>query len=361
MRGYTKCETAALLGVRIRTLYRWQEQRHALPTPRGRKAKRGTVEQRNAFLATLSALGPHSGLSAVRARHPEISRSEARKLQVRYRRYWRRKHERWIDRLTWTAPGTVWAMDFTKPRYPIDGVYRRVLVVIDLASGYTLLAQPCMGETAEAALEALVQLFALHGAPLVLKSDNGGAFIDERVQHLLTENSVLPLFSPPYWPRYNGACEKSIGWLKTRVRHIAELDLRPESWSSNDLQRARAIANEITRPWGYRGPSRADVWNARKPIANEQRKNLAELRAAKLGPNRTVADEVRDQPTTLEAALRPGAGGRSTPAPGSGQSAPESLSKHEQASLERQAIASALAQLGFLCFRRRRFTPPFPR
>ena len=208
--------------------------------------------------------------------------------------------------------------------------------------------------------KALSQLLKLHGAPLVLKSDNGSAFIDERVRHLLAENSVQHLFSPPYWPRYNGACERAIGWLKTRVRHLAELDLRPESWSSSDLQRARAIANEITRPWGHRGPSRAEVWNTRKPITDEQRKSLAELRAAKLGPNRTRADEVRAS-NTLEAALRPGAGGRSTPAPGSGQNAPTTLSKHEQASLERTALAAALADLGFLCYRRRRFTPPITR
>ena len=338
--------------------------------------QRGTVAQRNLLLATLEELGPHVGLSAVRARHPEISRAEARHLQQRYRRYWRRKHERWIDRLRWAIPGSVWAMDFTKPKYPIDGVYRRVLVVLDLASGYILLAQPCEGETAEVALEALSQLLKLHGAPLVVKSDNGSAFIDERVRHLLAENSVQHLFSPPYWPRYNGACERAIGWLKTRVRHLAELDLRPESWSSSDLQRARAIANEITRPWGHRGPSRAEVWNTRKPITDEQRKSLAELRAAKLGPNRTRADEVRAS-NTLEAALRARsasdrseatarlrkgtAGGRSTPAPGSGQNAPTTLSKHEQASLERTALAAALADLGFLCYRRRRFTPPITR
>ena len=97
-------------------------------------------------------------------------------------------------------------------------------------------------------------------------------------------------------------------------------------------------------------PTRAEVWNARKPVTDEQRKSLAELREAKLGPNRTVADAVRDQQITLEAALRPGAGGRSTPAPGSGQSALETLSKHELASLERHSIEGALEQRGFLCY-----------
>jgi hypothetical protein len=42
------------------------------------------------------------------------------------------------------------------------------------------------------------------GPPLVLKSDNGSAFASQEVQLLLDRNSVIPLFSPPYWPRYNG-------------------------------------------------------------------------------------------------------------------------------------------------------------
>ena len=136
------------------------------------------------------------------------------------------------------------------------------------------------------------------------------------------------------------------------------------------LQRAQSIGNEILRPWGHTRPTRIEVWNSRQAIDDEQRtrlselrdrcreNRLAELREAKLGPNRTVADAVRDQSISLEAALRPGAGGRSTPAPGSGQSVLETLSKHELASLERTALADALEQLGFLSYWRRQFTPP---
>ena len=148
-----------------------------------------------------------------------------------------------------------------------------------------------------------------------------------------------------------------------RKRSSAERPARqrrqhPNAWSSSDLQDAVHILNEITRPWGHLGSTRAEVWHARNPVTDEQRKSLAEIREAKLGRNNTRADEVRAQSTTLEAALRPGAGGRSTPAPGSGQSVLETLSKHELASLERKALADALEQLGFLSYWRRQFTPP---
>ncbi|KAA0209669.1 hypothetical protein EDM80_14240 [bacterium] len=144
-------------------------------------------------------------------------------------------------------------------------------------------------------------------------------------------------FSPPYYPRYNASCERGIGELKSCAKYHAELNLRPHAWSSSDLQRAQSIGNEIIRPWGHNRPTRIEVWNSRQAITDEQRNRLRELRdrcrenrlaelrevlrlqrsrnsvelcgaagasAPTDGPNRTVADEVRDQPITLEAALR---------------------------------------------------------
>jgi hypothetical protein len=49
--------------------------------------------------------------------------------------------------------------------------------VRDLASGYQLLWLPVPDESAAAAVAALGSLFREHGAPLVLKSDNGAAFL----------------------------------------------------------------------------------------------------------------------------------------------------------------------------------------
>jgi transposase InsO family protein len=48
-------------------------------------------------------------------------------------------------------------------------------------------------------------LFLEHGAPLVLKSDNGSGFIAEAMRDFLARSQVPPLYSPPYTPEYNGA------------------------------------------------------------------------------------------------------------------------------------------------------------
>lgn len=73
------------------------------------------------------------------------------------------------------------ATDFTEPPTPIDGRYRVVLTVRDLASGCTLAAMPCITDNATAVTAVLVVLFAEHGAPLVIKADNGPAFIGRTV------------------------------------------------------------------------------------------------------------------------------------------------------------------------------------
>ena len=50
-------------------------------------------------------------------------------------------------------------------------------------------------------LDHMLELFARHGAPLVLKSDNGSPFTGGDVRAVLADHGVIGLYSPPYWPR----------------------------------------------------------------------------------------------------------------------------------------------------------------
>ncbi len=67
-------------------------------------------------------------------------------------------------------------MDFTHPLYLIDGVLPAILNVRDLASRQQLLWLAVAREDAATVVEALADLFEEHGAPLVMKCDNGPAF-----------------------------------------------------------------------------------------------------------------------------------------------------------------------------------------
>src|SRR5205823_259248 len=96
--------------------------------------------------------------------------------------------------------GTVWAIDFAEPPLPVDGCFGYMLAVRDLASGAQLLWLPVADATAGTALAGLESLFREHGAPLVLKSDNGSAFIAKDLAALLECRQVWHLRSPREWP-----------------------------------------------------------------------------------------------------------------------------------------------------------------
>ncbi len=127
-----------------------------------------------------------------------MARGELVELQRRYRRAWRRKQRLLVGVLHWTRPGSVWAMDFTEPAAPIDGLFPEILAVRDLGSGYTLAALPSVDEKAGTALGLLQALARVWGPPLVLKVDNGSAFREHDVKAWAASQGVLPLYSPLY-------------------------------------------------------------------------------------------------------------------------------------------------------------------
>ena len=76
------------------------------------------------------------------------------------------------------------------------------------------------------------------------------------------------MYSPPGCPAYNGAIEAGIGSLKTRTEEHAPSRGRLGGWTFNDLAVARAEANHTPR---RRGPSPAEVWQARPPVTALER------------------------------------------------------------------------------------------
>jgi transposase InsO family protein len=56
-------------------------------------------------------------------------------------------------------------------------------------------------------IQVLKTLFAAYGVPLVIKFEDGSAFIAGETSDLLARHGVEKLLSPPGMPRYNGSCE----------------------------------------------------------------------------------------------------------------------------------------------------------
>jgi len=94
------------------------------------------------------------------------------------------------------------------------------------------------GELAASVVTCLEGLFEKHGVPLVMKADNGSAFIAELVAELCRRYGITLLHSPVRRPRYNGTCEVSGRWAKRRALAAAQERGPPETLCQADLDHA---------------------------------------------------------------------------------------------------------------------------
>ena len=273
--GFTQKQVAGELRLSPRTLRDWkhrEEEDGMVAQPRGRPLFLTDVATRNEVIRFLHHVtGPSVGIPALRALFPDVPRCILEDLLTRYRRVWRRRYCQRGYRLTWHRPGRVWAMDHSDPLHPVDGVYPHLFAIRDLASHQQLGWIPVNTENADETLTALDELFQCHGPPLVLKSDNGSAFIAGVTRETMQKEIVAQLFSPPRRPQYNGAVERSNGVLKTYTHQHAITCGHPFRWTSEDLEHARQLANTISRPWGHRGQSPDEAWTTRTPISQQER------------------------------------------------------------------------------------------
>lgn len=334
--GWAWSRIADFLKVADRTLRHWCWKlldRLSPACPLGRPRRRSSRADRNSVIDLLEELGPAVGVPTLRECFPAMSPTELDELIKDYRRVWRERNRQPLHVLHWPVPGRVWAIDYTGPLPPIDGQYPHLLAVRDLASGMQLLWQPLEAATGANAADALARLFAVHGAPLVLKSDNGGPFGCPAVQDLLRDRRVQSLFSPPRWPRYNGAIEAGIGAMQDRTDARAARAGHARYWTIDDAAGALAEANTLSRPHGATGPSPAAQWAEHLPILEAERDLFRRsveqhLEHEKRAAGSCVGDE------------------------------PDVWSKRAMA---RDAIRLALEECGYLHYTRRRILPPITR
>jgi transposase InsO family protein len=330
--GFTWTETANLFDLAPRTMRQWRHDfalGNPLPRMLGRPVLRSPREKRNEVIHLLDEIGPALGVPALRECFPGMLRAELEDLLTRYRRVWRKRNKEPLRVLHWHQPGRVWAIDFTGPGTLVESHYPYLLAVRDLASGQQLFWLPVEHPTAQAVANALTSLFMIHGAPLVLKSDNGSPFIAVAVQQVVHDLGVKMLFSPPGWPRYNGAIEAGIGSLKTRTEEHASRRGRPGQWTFDDVEAARLESNSTARPQGRSGPTPDEAWAARTPITLEERT----LFQAEVERQRQAVD-----------------------AQGGPEANPQTdLSERAR---DRLTIRRALEGLGYLTYTRRRITLP---
>lgn len=160
-------------------------------------------------------------------------------------------------------------------------------------------------------------------------ADNGSGFIADAMRGFLDRWQVRPLFSPPCTPEYNGAIEAGNGALKTRTHEEAARHGGAGQWTADDVEGARAMANQLNYPYGPLGPTRAECFRGSPRIAMEAREAFG--RAVQ----REQIQERLKRGYPLDA----------------------NLGHPAQAQIDRVAIGCALVEHGILSFTRRSITP----
>ena len=309
----SQSEGRALLGVCPSTLRGWKRRKQtgALgPKALGRPGYERDSRARAEVEDMARSVGPKVSVTYIRSRLPGVPRALIEDVVRSCKNGFRRERRARIQRLNWEKAGSVWSCDWTEPDTRVDGIYKEILAVRDLASHKALESLPCESRSAHLAAKAMEHLFLAHGSPLVMKHDGGPEFKADAFSRVLGRYGVTRLLSPEYYPQYNGAIEAGIGSLKAHAWYEAAKNGRAGHWTCDDVEAGRLKANETSRPLGPNGPSPDTLWRTRLPITETERQAFKLIvdeerrRAAQQsGLPRTERDKKADERQAIQAAL----------------------------------------------------------
>ncbi|XP_043502770.1 uncharacterized protein K02A2.6-like [Polistes fuscatus] len=121
------------------------------------------------------------------------------------------------DPITWGLPKNPWRrlhIDFAGPFHG-----KVLFLVVDAYSGW-LEVSVVGGTSAQASIQVLRSLFATHGIPEAIVSDNGTAFTSSDFQRFCKANAIRHILIAPFHPSSNGRAEQTVRSVKTTLRKV---------------------------------------------------------------------------------------------------------------------------------------------
>jgi len=182
----------------------------------------------------------------------QISRRDLQEMVEQVRTEHRRQEAALSRRVEWKSPGLIWSMDETELTLGELGtnVGRDIkaywLQVRDLGSRYQFTPRMELQHVdGEAIARHLETLFNKHGAPLVLKRDNGGNLNHSAVNQVLAAYGVIPLNSPTYYPPYNGGIERAQSEFKSDLCRKLKGGLTPSRWGEDLIPVLEEVSGNV--------------------------------------------------------------------------------------------------------------------
>jgi transposase InsO family protein len=143
-------------------------------------------------------------------------------------------------------PNDIWSYDFMSGRTR-DGASLRILNVVDEYTRVCLGCRVARSIGSADVVQQLEQLFATHGRPRVLRSDNGREFIATSLQDWLAGVGVATAFIEKGSPQQNAFVERFNGTLRDELLNGEEFD---------SLLEARVLINAWVEQYNTERPHR---------------------------------------------------------------------------------------------------------
>ena len=153
----------------------------------------------------------------------------------------------------WEYPTRAWQRVHIDHAGPFKG--HMFLVLIDAYSKWLEVLKVNSTST-DVTIAKLRQIFATHGLPDHLVSDNGASFISHEFQSFMSRNGIKHTTSSPYHPRTNGLAERAIQTFKLAMKKLM---------GPIDLNLSQFLLTYRTTPHSTTGLSPAELLFNRKP------------------------------------------------------------------------------------------------
>ena len=153
----------------------------------------------------------------------------------------------------WEWPSKPWSRLHVDFAGPFQG--KTLFVLVDAHSKW-LEASVVASTSSEQAIKALRRVFATHGLPEVLVSDNGTAFTSTEFQTFVKRNGFRHVKTAPYHPASNGLAERAVQTVKEALKK-----------SSGDMEACliRFLFQYRLTPHSTTGRSPAELLLGRQP------------------------------------------------------------------------------------------------
>lgn len=167
----------------------------------------------------------------------------------------------------WEWPNRPWARLHIDHAGPFLG--KQFLIVVDAHSKW-MESRTVSSTSTHTTIRHLRSIFATHGLPEIVVSDNATSFTSTEFQEFMTRNGIRHITSAPYHPATNGLAERAVQTFKNALKKATPGDI--------ETALSRFLFHYRNTPHSTTGVSPAELLLGRKPRTHNtlMRPNIAD-------------------------------------------------------------------------------------